>query len=42
MPILTEPGVTRVAVKVLVADINLFLQELKSREEIKFEHMYDY
>lgn len=42
LPILTQPGLTRVAVKVPVADIGAFLQELKDRSDIKFEHMYDY
>lgn len=42
LPILTQPGLTRVAVKVPVADIGTFLQELKDRSDIKFEHMYDY
>jgi hypothetical protein len=42
LPILTQPELTRVAVKVRVADIGAFLQELKSKPDIKFEHMYDY
>jgi hypothetical protein len=42
LPILTQPGLTRVAIKVNVADIGPFLQELKSKPDIKFEHMYDY
>src|SRR5262245_56561069 len=42
LPILTQPDLTRVAVKVPVADIGPFLQELKSKPDIKFEHMYDY
>jgi hypothetical protein len=42
LPILTQPELTRVAVKVRVADIGLFLQELKSKPQITFEHMYDY
>jgi len=42
LPILTQPGVTRAAIKVRVADIGTFLQELKSKPDIKFEHMYDY
>lgn len=42
LPILTQPELTRVAVKVPVADIGAFLQELKDRSDIKFEHMYDY
>jgi len=42
LPILTQPGLTRAAIKVRVADIHLFLQELKGRADIKFEHMYDY
>jgi hypothetical protein len=42
LPILTQPKLTRVAVKVSVTDIGLFLKELKSRPDIKFEHMYDY
>ena len=42
LPILTQPGLTRVAIKVPVADIGSFLQELKGRGDIQFEHMYDY
>jgi hypothetical protein len=42
LPILTQPGLTRAAIKVRVADIGPFLQELKSKPDIKFEHMYDY
>ena len=42
LPILTEPGLTRLAVNVRVADIGAFLEELKSRPDIQFEHMYDY
>jgi hypothetical protein len=42
LPILTQPELTRAAVKVRVADIGLFLQELKGRSDIQFEHMYDY
>jgi hypothetical protein len=42
LPILTQAGLTRVAIKVNVADIGPFLQELKSKPDIKFEHMYDY
>jgi len=42
LPILTQPELTRVAVKVSVVDIGTFLQELKQRKDVKFEHMYDY
>ena len=42
LPILTEPGRTRVAVIVSVTDIGPFLEELKGRSDIQFEHMYDY
>ena len=42
LPVLTQPGLTRVAVKVPVADIGPFLQELKDRSDVQFEHMYDY
>ena len=42
LPILTQPELTRVAVNVHVADIGLFLQALKGRGDIRFEHMYDY
>jgi len=42
LPILTQPGLTRAAIKVRVADIPVFLQELKARSDIQFEHMYDY
>jgi len=42
LPIPTQPGLTRVAIKVRLADIHLFLQELNGRSDVKFEHMYDY
>ena len=42
LPILTEPGLTRLAVNVRVADIEAFLEELKSQPDFQFEHMYDY
>lgn len=42
LPILTEPGQTRAAIKVPVADLALFFEELRGREDIQFEHMYDY
>jgi hypothetical protein len=42
LPILTQPGQTRAAIKVRVADLPLFFEELKTREDVKFEHMYDY
>jgi hypothetical protein len=42
LPLLTQPGLTRAAIKVQVADIGAFLQELKSHSNVKFEHMYDY
>lgn len=42
LPILTQAGRTRAAIKVPVADMHLFLQELKGRPDIQFEHFYDY
>ena len=42
LPILTQPGQTRAAVKVRVADMAGFFEELSGREDIRFEHMYDY
>jgi hypothetical protein len=42
LPILTQPGQTRAAVKVRVGDMAQFFEELKTREDIRFEHMYDY
>jgi len=42
LPILTQPGLTRVAIKVPLADIGPFLEELKGRSDVQFEHMYDY
>ena len=42
LPILTQPGLTRAAIKVRVADMHLFLEELKGRSDVQFEHMYDY
>ena len=42
LPILTQDGLTRVAVKVPVADMAAFLEELKGKPNVKFEHMYDY
>ncbi len=42
LPIPTQAGQTRIAVKVRVSDLPLFFEELKSREDVQFEHMYDY
>jgi len=48
LPILTHPstgsgqGQTRAAIKVRVGDMGLFFEELKTRENLRFEHMYDY
>ncbi|HEX5942222.1 MAG TPA: hypothetical protein VFY66_08080 [Anaerolineales bacterium] len=42
LPILTKPGQTRAAIKVRVGDMAQFFEELKTREDIRFEHMYDY
>jgi hypothetical protein len=42
LPILTQPGQTRAAIKVRVGDMGLFFEELKTRQDIRFEHMYDY
>ena len=42
LPILTQPGQARVAIKVRVPDMHLFLQELQGRSDVQFEHMYDY
>lgn len=42
LPILTQPGRTRAAIKVSTADLPLFFEELSTREDLTFEHMYDY
>jgi hypothetical protein len=42
LPMLTQPGLTRAAIRGRVADIGPFLQELKGKPDIRFEHMYDY
>jgi hypothetical protein len=42
LPILTKLEETRVAVNVRVTDIGAFLEELKGRPAVRFEHMYDY
>jgi hypothetical protein len=42
LPILTQPGQTRAAVKVQVEDLPSFFEDLKGRQNIQFEHMYDY
>jgi hypothetical protein len=42
LPILTKPGQTRTAIKVHVEDLPAFFAELNGREDITFEHMYDY
>lgn len=42
LPILTQPELTRAAVKVPLAEIGPFLQELNERDDVEFEHMYDY
>ncbi len=42
LPVLTQPGRTRVAIQVQVNEMHLFLKELKEHPDIQFEHMYDY
>lgn len=42
LPILTQPGLIRAAIKVPLADVGAFLQEVKGRSDMEFEHMYDY
>ena len=42
LPILTQPGQTRAAIKVRVEDLPAFFEELNGREDVSFEHMYDY
>jgi hypothetical protein len=42
LPVLTQPGQTRAAIKVRVGDMAQFFEELKGRQDIQFEHMYDY
>lgn len=42
LPILTKPGQTRAAIKVRVGDMAQFFEELKTREDLRFEHIYDY
>ena len=42
LPILTQPGTTRAALKVRLENLPAFFEELKGREDVKFEHMYDY
>ena len=42
LPILTQPGRTRAAIKVRVEDLPAFFEELNGREDVQFEHMYDY
>jgi len=41
LPILTQAELTRVAVKVRVTDLHLFLQELADKD-LRLEHIYDY
>lgn len=42
LPILTQPGQTRAAVKVRVEEMPQFFEELNGRQDVRFEHMYDY
>ncbi|HJR82078.1 MAG TPA: hypothetical protein VJ821_18535 [Anaerolineales bacterium] len=42
LPILTQPGQTRAAVRVRMEDMAQFFEELNGREDLRFEHMYDY
>ncbi len=42
LPILTQPKLTRAAIKVRVDELHLFLNELSKQKEFKFEHIYDY
>ena len=42
LPILTQPGRTRAAINVRLDDLPLFFEELQTRDELTFEHMYDY
>lgn len=42
LPILTQPGQTRAAVKVRVEHMAEFFEELNGRDDMQFEHMYDY
>ena len=42
LPILTQPGQTRAAVKIRVEEMAQFFDELNGRDDIQFEHMYDY
>ena len=42
LPVLTQPEQTRLAVKVRVEEMAQFFEELEGREDIEFEHMYDY
>lgn len=42
LPILTQPGQTRAAIKVRVPEMAQFFEELNRREGVRFEHMYDY
>ena len=41
LPVLTQPELTRVALKVKVRDLHLLLQELKDKNS-RLEHIYDY
>lgn len=42
LPILTQAGETRAILKVKLSDLHLFLEELESKTDIRFEHIYDY
>jgi hypothetical protein len=42
LPILTQPGQTRAAIKVRVEEMMQFFEELEGRADVRFEHMYDY
>jgi hypothetical protein len=42
LPILTQAGETRAVIKVRVDELHLFIEELESKTDIRFEHIYDY
>jgi hypothetical protein len=42
LPIPTQPGKSRVALKANVPELNLLIDELQKRKDIQLEHIYDY
>jgi len=42
LPVLTETGAARIAIKVRVDELHLLIEELDQQNRYRFEHIYDY